>query len=129
MRAFDLMVLMICLNLAVGFVNNVLKTGDQKTYYQPNEGEGWTHNISDHSEISATNATPISGTLEMTKWMIGGMLFFVSMLGSIVYIEPALEHTFLIPPAISIVLQTLIWIIYVAGIVQWYTNRPFKAFD
>jgi hypothetical protein len=131
MRAFDLMVFMVCLNLAIGLVATVLQTEGQKSYYQANEGNGWTYNITDHSEMAATgqNATPVEGTFELTKWMIGGMLFFVSMLSSIVWMVPALEHTFMIPPAISIILQTLVWIIYAAGLIQWFSNRPLKAFD
>lgn len=131
MRAFDLMIFMICLNLSIGLINTALSNEGQKTYYQENQGSGWTYNITDHSEMAATgqNATPVEGTFALTQWMIGGMLFFVSMISSIVWILPALEHTFMIPAAISIVLQTLVWIIYAAGLIQWFSNRPLKAFD
>jgi len=130
MRAFDLMVFMICLNLSIGLVNEVLTTGGQKTYYQQNEGDGWTHQLANASEISNTSgASPVSGTLEMAKWALGGMLFFASLMSSVLWIEPVLEHTFMIPQAWSLILQTLIWIIYVATFIQWWTNRPFKAFD
>lgn len=131
MRAFDLMIYLVCLNLAIGLVNTALDQEGQKSYYQEQSGNGWTYNITDHSEMAATgqNATPVSGTFELTKWMIGGMLFFVSMLSSVVWMMPALEQTFMIPTAISIVLQTLVWIIYAAGLFQWFSNRPLKAFD
>lgn len=129
MRAFDVFVFCICLNLGVGLVHTVLAEQGQKSYYQEQVGGGWTHNISETSDMTAANATPISGALEMTKWMIGAMMFFVSMLSSIIWIYPALCTTFMIPPSISVVLQTLVYIIYAAGIIQWYSNRPFKSFD
>ena len=129
MRAFDLFVFCICLNLGVGLVHTVFTNENEKSYYQEQKGEGWTHNVSDASALSATNTTPISGALEMTKWMIGAMMFFVSMISSIIWIYPALCTTFMIPPAISAILQTLIYIIYASAIIQWYSNRPFKSFD
>lgn len=129
MRAWDVLIFMICLNLSIGLVNEVLHNEDQKTYYQQQQGSGWTYTMQNASELSATNATPVSGTFEMAKWALGGMIFFVSLLGSIIWIEPALEQVFMIPAAWSMILQTLIWIIYAAGLFQWYTNRPLKAFD
>lgn len=131
MRAFDLMIYLVCLNLAIGLVNTALHQEGQTTYYQEHTGNGWTYNITDHSEMGGVgqNATPLEGSFELTKWMIGGMLFAVSMLSSVVWMVPALEQTFLIPPAFSVIIQTLVWIIYAAGLFQWFSNRPLKIFD
>ncbi len=129
MRAFDLFVFCICLNLGVGLVHTISSESGQKSYFQEQKGEGWTHNVSETSALSETNSTPISGALEMTKWMIGAMMFLVSMLSSIIWIYPALCNTFMIPPSISVILQTLIYIIYASAIFQWYSNRPLKSFD
>ncbi len=130
MRAWDLMIFCICINLGIGLVAEVLHNENQKSYYQPNQGDGWSYEISNASELAPTaNQTAVSGTFEMAKWAIGGMIFFVSLLSNVIWIEPALEHTFMIPPAISYILQTLIWLIYTAALIQWWSNRPFKAYD
>lgn len=129
MRAFDIFIFCICINLGIGLVNFVMTTEGEKTYVAEQQGQGWYHNVSDVSGMGVNETSPISSALSLTQWVIGGMIFVINLLVSIVWIYPALAGTFGIPAPISIVLQTLIYIIYAVAIAQLLMKIDLRAFQ
>lgn len=129
MRAFDILIFCICLNLGIGIVNFVMTTEGEKTYISEQQGQGWYHNVGDVSGMAVNETSPISSALSLVQWAIGGTMFFLSLLGSIVWIYPALAGVFGIPAPISIVLQTLIYIIYAVAIAQILMKIDIRAFQ
>lgn len=129
MRAFDIFIFCICLNLGIGLVNYVMTTEGEKAYMPEQQGQGWHYNVSDVSGMGVNETSPISSALALTQWVIGGMLFIINLLVSIVWIYPALADTFGIPAPISVVLQTLIYIIYAVAIAQILMKIDLRAFQ
>lgn len=129
MRAFDIFIFCICLNLGIGLVNYVMTTEGEKAYMPEQQGQGWHYNVTDVSGMSVNETSPISSALALTQWVIGGMMFIINLLVSIVWIYPALKSTFGIPEPISIVLQTLIYIIYAVAIAQILMKIDLRAFQ
>lgn len=129
MRAFDIFIFCICINLGIGIVNFVLTTEGEKAYMQEQQGTGWHYNVTDVSGMGVNETSPISSALSLVQWAISGTMFFLQLLVSIVWIYPALAGTFGIPAPISIVLQTLIYIIYAVAIVQVLMKIDIRAFQ
>lgn len=129
MRAFDIFIFCICLNLGIGLVNYVMTTEGEKAYMPEQQGQGWHYNVTDVSSMGVNETSPISSALALTQWVIGGMMFIINLLVSIVWIYPALKGTFGIPEPISIVLQTLIYIIYAVAIAQILMKIDIRAFQ
>ena len=127
MRAWDIAVLIICFNLAIGIVGSLgifthmyYTTAQQNVYevdgYMQGNGNA-TEKLIESSKN--TNADYFSlGTM-----LFGAFNMFLNVLSSAIFILPQLINTFHMPLVIAVPIQTLIWIIDVWAIVQFMSGR------
>jgi hypothetical protein len=127
MRAWDIAVLLICFNLAIGLVGSIgLFT---HMYYEPVqqnvlEVNGYMQGNSNASQKLIDSAkTTNADYFSLGTMLFGAFNIFINVLGSAVFILPTLVTTFGIPLALASVLQVLIWLINVWGIIQFMSGR------
>lgn len=129
MRAIDIFIFCICMNLGIGFVNAMLAESAQTAFLQNQSGQGWEYDAEIVGGFNQTNDNIITDTIASARWIMTAVFFVLRMLLSVVWIFPVLIDTFMIPPPVAAVLQTLVYLIYAIGIVQWISGRSTAAFE
>lgn len=129
MRAMDIFIFCICLNLGIGFVNAMLAEGKQAAFLTNQSGKGWEYDSSLVSDLNQSDSNIITDVAANTRWVFSAVFFVLGMLLSIVWILPILVSTFMIPLPVAVMLQTIIYMIYAIGIVQWISGKSTAGFE
>jgi hypothetical protein len=129
MRAVDIFIFCICLNLGIGFVNAMLAESQETAFLQNQSGAGWEYNRTLISGFNQSQSNIVTDTFAATRWLFSAIFFVLGMLLSIVWIFPILVTTFMVPPPVAAILQTLVYLIYAIGIVQWISGRSTASYE
>ena len=120
-RLYDLVLLMVVAQAAIGFVNGVGMFTDP-VYTQPDNAVAhW--NIANSTDLGASNDVMAAEsynsdiTLEMAFAAIG---MIGDIFGAILFVYPALITTFMMPPLLAGVLQAAIYFIYAVFLIQMF---------
>lgn len=126
MRAMQIFFFILAVNAAIGMVNAVGLFNDP--YMVEASGEEIRYSVSDLSDMAGAGAEPtlIDYTVMRVTWVWEAVLFIVKFIGAFVFIYPVLVEQFMIPAAVSVFLQGLIYVVYVWGWIQFRTNRSFQ---
>lgn len=135
MRALQIAVLIICLELSISFFANVGIF--QQVYITPAQqqiGSAGTGFISGNiNETSTLLGSQKTGTVDTFTAGIG-MLFsaigiLINMLGSVMFFLPHLISVFKFPLILAVPVQAMIYIIYSIGILQFISGRSTRLFE
>jgi hypothetical protein len=129
MRAVDIFIFCICLNLAIGFLNAILSESNETAFLTNQSGSGWEYNAGLVSSFNQTEGNIVTDTLASARWIFTAVFFVLQMLVSIVWIFPTLVTMFGVPAPVAIALQSLIYLIYAIGIVQWISGKSTGSFE
>lgn len=127
MRAWDITLLIICFELALGFTSGIGLWG--YTYYEPSQ-----ENVLDVVGYQSGNMNATTGLIDSMKqqnadyFSLGTMLMtsigiLFNVLGAIVFFYPHLVNTFMFPMALAIPIQALIYLTYSWAIAQFLSGR------
>jgi hypothetical protein len=134
MRALQIAVLIICIELSISFFANIgLFTTVFYTPAQEQIGAGtgfMSGNINETSNLLGSQKTGTVDTFTAGIGMlIGSIGILINLLGSVVFFLPHLVSVFQFPLLLAIPVQVMIYIIYSVGILQFMSGRSTRLFE
>lgn len=129
MRAWDIILFFtLCINLALTFcaVTNVFGTdqfGASQNKYPTGDPQYSYKNLSDINNFNDTMGNSVTSYVTAGAMGAVGIGFITNALLSIVLVEPTMERIFGLPRELAFLFQTIIWIIFIIGIIGWITGR------
>ena len=123
MRAFDIILIIILMQAAIGFTNGI-GLFDEPAYATPhNEVSGW--NI---STIGSSTGDPgdqgiFDQISTLARWAWECLFIFLNIVLAIVYVFPTLVDTFHMPIVLSGFVQVGIYVLYVWGFMQYKSGK------
>lgn len=134
MRALQIAVLIICIELSVSFFANLgLFTTVFYTPAQEQVGAGtgfMSGSINDTSTLLGSQKTGTIDTFTAGIGMLFGSIgILINLLGGVVFFLPHLITIFQFPLILAVPVQVMIYIIYSIGILQFISGRSTRLFE
>ncbi len=129
MRAIDITVFLIAIQLALGFVSalGIFETN----YYEATSNEYSKYTINDLGNYTDKEDIVSQGinTVKMSAdFLWEGAFFMIKILGTVVVVYPTLVTIFNIPAVLSAMLQGMVYFMYFLGYYQWKTGKSVGNF-
>jgi len=132
MRMWDITILIVCFELAIGFAGGLVDAGlfDNHMYYTQSQQSVTSGNGFMSGEISNTGELISSTQTSNVDYFSMGISMVWSAIGiitktiySVLFFLPHLRETFMFPLELAIPIQVLIYITYAWGIAQFLSGR------
>jgi len=126
MRAFDICLLVICLQLSLTFISSIGLFGDNLFYTAPQQtGNGFmTGSMSDTEKlVGAQSYTTIDYLTMSISMIVSSLGLIATLLGSVIIFIPQLILVFQVPLPLAIVIQALIYVMYGWAYLQFLSGR------
>ncbi len=132
MRFYDLALFLFIFNLTMGLFNElgVLPgiTFQKETWgYEVQEGNVKYVKISNDSLFAGDSITQDLGFYAMIKMIMNGIKAFIVSFGKATILFPLMLAELKVPNNINLVLTSVVWFIYFAGLLQWWTGRSVEG--
>lgn len=127
MRAFEIILFLVCIQAAVGFVNTVALF-DNQYYATPSNRFSENYTISEISQYGDIADEPgILDYFEMTvMWLWTSFFIFLNIVFGIAILYFPLVNLFGMPQSLALFIQAGVAIIYVWGYIQFKSGRSTK---
>jgi hypothetical protein len=138
MRAWDLAVFVIIIEMSIGFVGILgeaapkgggLFHNPDDSYFLPNQGG----EISKWQNLNATDAVgPTEGINPLSfivDWIFFSFNMLFTMIGAFVAVSWVLYSEFHIAPQLCAFIQGIVYLIYTWAFIQWRSGRGGRAFE
>lgn len=134
MRAIDILLFCFCVNAALTFVDvsgfGAALTGKETGFMRTaNLGSAWAHDLTGMNAFSSPNSA-IGGDMfaVAASWVIETMFYAIGFILAAVFVIPVMMDVFYVPSYLAVILQGLLYYVYLWAYIQMKSGRSLYSY-